>query len=114
MGFMLHHTGGVVLTEIRNIEAAQHTPLGRGKLEMCLVCAVDHRGVQGCLHIDTTSTKRVDEPMPHGIFIKVEANRHVALRSKACCASSCFASASSRTQPISSRCARAERMTPPA
>jgi hypothetical protein len=71
MGFVLRNMAGMKLLEIRDIGAAGHTPLGCGKREMLLVCTFDHRDVQGCLHIDTTSTKRMDERMPHGIFVKV-------------------------------------------
>jgi hypothetical protein len=37
VGSVLHHVGGMELIEIRDIEAAQHTPLGRGKLEMSVI-----------------------------------------------------------------------------
>jgi hypothetical protein len=80
MCFVLHHVAGMELIEIPNIEAAQHTPLGRRKLEMFFVCTFDHSRIQGRLDIDTTGAERVDERMPHGIFVKVETNRHVALR----------------------------------
>jgi hypothetical protein len=39
-------------TETPNIKAAEDTVLGRGKCEMVLIGALDHRGFKCGLHID--------------------------------------------------------------
>jgi hypothetical protein len=57
--FVVRQISGIEFIEIGSIKAAQHTPLGRGKLKMSLICMLNHRGVQSSLHIDATGAERV-------------------------------------------------------
>jgi hypothetical protein len=78
--FMLRHVARMEAIEIPDIETAQYAPLGRGKLEMIRVRAFNHLGFESGLHVDSTGSERVDQSMPQGIFVKVEANRHGVFR----------------------------------
>jgi hypothetical protein len=70
---MLCHVVRVEAREIPDIETAQHPSLGRGKYEMVLIRAFDHRRVEGGLHVNTTGAERSDQRLPQGIFVKVKA-----------------------------------------
>src|SRR5262245_55886547 len=107
MRFVLRYVGRVEAIKIPDIETAQHTACGDRKDQMVFGRVFDHRRVKGSLHVSTTGAQCSDERLPHGIFVKVEADRHGAFRGGACGISRSCASASSTAMSpsISSRLA---------
>jgi hypothetical protein len=52
MRYVLRHIARIEAIEIRHIKAAEDAVLGRGKGEMVLIRALDHRGFKCGLYID--------------------------------------------------------------
>src|SRR5437016_5777990 len=82
-------------TEICHIERIQDPALRSGVVEMILIRALDHAGLEGGEHVNATDTERLDQRIVHGIFIEVKP-RHQTLRPDA------SASASRRSASSSS------------